>query len=113
MAKKGRKAARRSYGARKTKRGHSKKGMFKLVKGIVYAGALAAPLYTAYEQAGGGKAGVIGTAKAAAFMNQEGQFSISSGAQIWAPVAAVAVVDFITTKIPIQRAISRGFRNIF
>ena len=86
---------------------------WKTAKGAIYVGSVAAPMYTAYQQLGGGAAGATGTLKAAAFMDPAtGTFSMAHGAQIWAPVAAVAVVDFVTTKLPIQRLISRGFRNI-
>jgi hypothetical protein len=115
MAFKKKAARRRSYGTRKaSRRSGNKKSMFKLIKGAVYVGSIVAPAYTAYEQLGGGKDGAIGTAKCFAFMNPTtGAFDFASGAQVWTPVVVVAAVDFITTKLPVQRAISRGLRNIF
>jgi len=100
---------------RKGKKGRksSKFSPWKTAKGIIYIGSVAAPMYTGYQQLGGGAEGATGVLKAAAFMDpRTGKFSLASGAQIWTPVAAVAAVDFVTTKLPIQRLISRGFRNI-
>jgi len=105
-------ARRRSYG-RKRSSGRKKFSAFKLVKGVVYTGAVALPMYQAYTQLGGGATGATGAIKAAAFIDPAtGSFSMAHGAQIWMPVAALAVVDFVTTKIPIQQKISRGVNNL-
>jgi hypothetical protein len=115
MAKRRAKAARRSYGSRKTRKSGSRKfSAFRLVKGIAYGGAIALPAYNAYQQLGGGAAGATGAMKCAAFIDPAtDKLSLAAGAQIWTPVAAVALVDFVTTKIPVQRVISRGLRNLF
>lgn len=106
-------ARRRSYRGRKRASGSRKFNPWKLMKGIVYTGAIAAPAYEGYKQLGGGSAGAIGVAKSMAFVDaQTNQFSLAAGAQMWTPVAAVAVVDFVTTKLPIQRIIGRGVRNL-
>jgi len=104
-------ARRRSY-SRKRSSGRKKFSAWRMAKGVMYTGAVALPIYTAYKQAGGGAAGAEGAVKAAAFMDQAGNFSLASGAQIWTPVAILAVVDFATTKLPIQQKISRGINNI-
>jgi len=84
-----------------------------MVKGVVYTGAVAVPMYNAYQQGGGGAAGATSAIKAAAFVDPTtGGFSLAHGAQIWTPVAAIAVVDFITTKVPIQAQIRRGVNNL-
>jgi len=105
-------ARRRSYSRKR--RGHGKKfSAWKMAKGLIYTGAIAAPMYQSYTQLGGGATGAVGTMKNAAFVDaQTGTFSLAAGAQIWTPVAAVMLVDFVTTKIPVQRYISRGVNNL-
>lgn len=98
---------------KKSKGGSRKFSPWKLIKGVVYTGAIVAPAYEGYKQLGGGSAGAIGVAKSMAFIDaQTNQFSLAAGAQMWTPVAAVAVVDFVTTKLPVQRILSRGVRNL-
>lgn len=84
-----------------------------MVKGVAYTGAIAAPMYVAYEQLGGGAQGAIGAVRAACFVDPvTNKISLAHGAQIWGPVAVLGIVDFITTKVPIQQKISRGINNI-
>jgi len=104
-------ARRRSYG-KKRSGGRKKFSAWRMAKGVMYTGAVALPIYGAYTQGGGGAAGATAAVKAAAFMNPEGQFSLAHGAQIWTPVAILAVVDFATTKLPIQQKISKGINNL-
>ena len=91
------------------KGGRRKKGGFQLVKGGLYAGAIIAPLAVAYQQSGGGAEGAKNAVMAAAFVDPTtNKFSMVHGAQIWTPVAALAVVDVVTSKVGLQRRIARG-----
>jgi hypothetical protein len=99
--------------ARRKKSRKKSKSMWKLTKGIIYTGAIAAPMYGAYQQAGGGAEGATAAFKAAAFVDPAtGNFSFSHGAQIWTPVAAVALVDFATSKIGLQKRIGQGVSGL-
>lgn len=116
MARFKKQARRRSYGRRRSTKRYSRKSMFRLVKGFVYAGAIAVPAYQIYQVHKGKPAGEIASKILSqyAFMNSDtGAFSGAAGLSVWGPVATVAIVDFATTKLPIQSAISRGLRNIF
>jgi len=105
-------ARRRSYGRKRAGR-RNKFSMWKMAKGVMYTGAVALPVYQAYNQLGGGANGATGAVKAACFIDPAtGNFSFAHGAQIWTPVAILAVVDFATTKLPIQQKISRGINNL-
>jgi hypothetical protein len=100
--------------ARRRKKSYRrKKTAFKLVKGVLYGGAIALPMYTGYNQLGGGADGAIGVIKSAAFVDpSSNKFSLAHGAQIWTPVAALTVVDLATSKLGLQRYISRGLSNL-
>ena len=102
MAKKGKKKGSR----------RSKKSAWKMAKGALYAGAVAAPMYVAYKQSGEGVEGAKKTLMAAAFMNNNGGFSFDHGKQIWAPVAAIAIVDVLSTKVGLQRRLSAAINGI-
>ena len=104
--------ARRRYGRKAGKRTH-KTSTWKILKGAVYVGAVAAPLYTIYAANGGGKVGAMNAAKHAAFIDtNDGSFSEKNGMYVWAPVAMVGLVDFISSKTGIQRKVSQGIRGI-
>ena len=90
----------------------SKKSAFGMMKGVLYVGSVAAPMYMAYNQLGGGAKGAQGVMQAAAFMNQNNQFSLDHGKQIWAPVAALAIVDLVSSKVGIQRRIATGMSKM-
>lgn len=105
-------ARRRSY-ARKRSGGRKKFSAWKMAKGIAYTGAVAAPLYTIYAANGGGALGATNALKHAAFINTaDGSFSLANGAYVWAPVAALGIIDFITTKVGLQRSIQRGINGL-
>lgn len=104
-------ASRRSYGRKRTSR--KKFSTWKMAKGVLYTGAVALPMYTGYQQLGGGSVGAQGVVKAACFVDPAtNQFSFAHGAQIWTPVAVLAAVDFITSKVPIQAKIRNGVNSI-
>ena len=101
----------RRYKKRKGgRRGASAWGM---MKGALYVGAVAAPMYQGYQQLGGGADGMVGVVKGAAFMNpRTNQFSFDHGKQIWAPVAVLAVVDLVTSKVGLQRRVAQGVSRL-
>lgn len=102
-------ARRRDYGR---KRGGSRKfSMWGLLKGAVYTGAIVVPIYGSYKASGGGAAGAEAVMREACFHDSAG-WNLGNGLKIWGPVGALAVIDFVTTKIPIQRQISRGVNRI-
>lgn len=98
--------------AKRKKSRRSKKSAFRAAKGALYVGAVALPMYQAYNQLGGGANGAAGAVKAAAFMDASGNFSMAHGAQIWKPVAVLTVVDIVTSKTGIQRRIARAISGI-
>ncbi len=99
-------------GKGKGKKRYSKKSAWKMAKGAIYVGAVAAPMLVAYKQSGEGIEGAKKTAMAAAFMNNDGGFSFDHGKQIWAPVAALAIVDVISSKTGVQRRIAAAINGI-
>lgn len=99
--------AKRKFGRR------TKRSAWKMVKGVAYTGAIAAPMYIAYKQGGGGAEGVKAAALAAAFVDPAtNKFSLVHGAQIWTPVAALAVTDLVTSKMGLQRRIATGVSSL-
>jgi len=119
MAKR-RKAAprRRSYGGRVKRTRGNKKTAWKMIKGVVYGGAIALPAYNTYSylRANGRDAqgAAIGTISSFAGIDPNtNKFDSAALVTQYTPIVTVAVVDWITTKIPVQRAISRGLRNLF
>lgn len=98
---------------KKAKRsGRRKFSTWGMMKGVLYTGAVAIPIYTAYTQFGGGAKGAEGAIKAACFVSPDNKFDFARGAQIWTPVAALAVVDFATSKLPIQSRIRNGVNRL-
>ena len=98
---------------RKKKGGSRRKTGWKMVKGALYVGAVAAP---GVARLGGdySSANVANMVKAYAFIDPStNKFSLADGAQMWTPVAAVAVVDLVTSKIGLQRRIAQGIAGIF
>lgn len=101
--------AKRRY---KKSRRHGKSA-WGMLKGAMYVGAIAAPMYLGYQQLGGGINGAAGVMRSAAFVDPAtNKFSMAHGAQIWTPVAAVAIVDLVSSKIGVQRRISQGVSRL-
>jgi len=100
-------ARRRSYGKKKSS-GKNKFGMWKMVKGVAYTGSIIAPGYIAYTSG----LTPAQTVQRYAGIGIDGKFAMDHLYQMWTPVVAVAVIDFATTKLPIQRYISRGVNNL-
>jgi hypothetical protein len=99
---------------RKKRSGRGKKSLWTLGKGALYVGAVAAPMYAYYEAGGKGSAAAVNAIKAAAFIDPgTDSFSFEKGAQIWTPVAAVALVDFVTSKVGLQKRISSAIGRAF
>lgn len=100
--------------AKRRKKSYRRKAnLWRTAKGVMYAGAIAAPMYVAYQQLGGGAAGASGAIRAAAFVDPAtNKFSFEHGAQIWTPVAALVAVDLVTSKLGLQKRIANGIRNI-
>ena len=99
--------------ARRRKARRKSKSMWKTVKGVVYLGSIAAPAYANYVAGGEGKNGVITIFQKAGFVDPAtGSFSFEAGASQWTPVAAVALVDFATSRIGLQRKVAQGVNGI-
>lgn len=107
--------ARRRYGKRRGS-GKRKFSAWRMAKGLMYTGAIALPAYQRfvfYDGKNNPSVGAAAVVRQFAFMNPEtGAFDFAKGAEVWAPVAILAAVDFATTKLPIQRKISKGINNL-
>lgn len=89
------------------------KSAWGMMKGVLYTGAVAIPMYLGYQQLGGGINGAAGVMKAAAFVDPAtNKFSMAHGAQIWTPVAALAIVDIVSSKLGAQRRISSNIGKL-
>lgn len=109
-------ARRRRYGRRRGSR-RSKKTVWKLAKGLIYTGSVAAPAYANFKHFTDSglttSQAALATLEACAGYNYiDKKFDMKILADQWTPVAIVAVVDFATTKLPIQSKISRGINNL-
>ena len=84
-----------------------------MVKGVAYAGAVAAPAYKSYVEGGGGANGAVWAVQRMAFIEPTtGEFSFSAGVTQWTPVVALTAVDLVTSKLGLQRRISQGMKSI-
>ncbi|GAI67398.1 unnamed protein product, partial [marine sediment metagenome] len=72
-----------------------------------------APGVARYQASGGGMAGATAAAKNYAFINEAtNQFDMATGAITYTPLLAVTVVDFITSKVGLQRRVASGINGI-
>lgn len=117
--KRSRKSSRAKHTSQpaKTRGKHmSKFSVARAAKGAIYAASLAAPGYNAYLQAKAtgmdNKAAAVATAKAYAGMNLQGNFDMAVVAQIYTPVAVVAIGDFVTSKVGIQRRVFTALNGL-
>lgn len=90
---------------------------WRMLKGVAYVGAIAAPAYQLYKNAGGDVAETRGAAlttvlQSACFTDTSGTIRLDRGAMIWGPVAVLGVADFLTSKMGLQRPIQRGINNL-
>lgn len=99
-------------GKKKTTR--RKKSMFKVAKGVVYTGAIVAPMYQAYDQLSGTTADrVVGVLKCMAFMDPTtSKFSFAHGAQVWGPLGGITLLDWGTSKLGLQRRVSSAISGL-
>ncbi len=98
---------------KKKRKGSRKKSTWRLAKGALYAGAIAAPGIARYQASGGGLPGFEAAMKNYAFVNESTNgFDMASGAAMWTPVAVLAAMDVVTSKIGLQRRIARGLSGI-
>ena len=87
-----------------------------MVKGGIYGLALAAPGVKGYGQfkARGDKTmtAIANTAGAYAGMNSSGKLDMETVKQMWIPVVAVTVADFVTSKLGVQKYPMRAINKI-
>ena len=101
-------AKRRKKGTRR------KKSVFRMAKGGVYAASVALPIWQAYNQTSGTPAD-RGThvLKMMAFTNPStGKFDATYGMQIWAPVIGIGILDIATSKLGLQKRLSRSISGL-
>lgn len=84
------------------------------MKGALYVGAVAIPIYDRYTTWGGAfKDKASATMSEVCFYDPEAKkFSLTSGAKIWTPVGVLTVVDLVTSKVGLQRRISSAVSGI-
>jgi len=107
--------ARRNFRRKGTRK--SGKSPIRMVKGIIYAGSIAAPALHAYSYyKGTGKTGAdLAQAVILSYAGIDAnskKFDWAVVSSMYAPVAIVAAGDIVTSKLGLQRRLAQGLRGI-